>query len=141
MSSAELRMALIKVRYLYAVKEYHDCVKECTLLLSKADQGKAQLHIIQSTYLHYYLATSHELLAQPMQHLSLAKLANLYDAKHHYELAMVKLEEMRPKLKLSPTSHQGSGSHISSSVELSSPESTITLPQTPKMSPQSEYRQ
>lgn len=133
MSAAELRMTLIKVKHLYSVKEYRECISECNLLLAKADQGKAQLHVIQLTYLHYYLATSHELLAQPMQNLSPAKTVNLFDARHHFELAKVKLDEMQPKSRSSPNPRR-TDSQKSSVEELSSPESTTSLPQTPKMS-------
>jgi hypothetical protein len=135
MSTAELRMTLVRVKYLYSVKEYRECITECNLLLSKSDQGKAQLHIIQTTYLHYYLATSHELLAQPMQNLSPAKILHLYDAKQHFELATAKLHEMQQNSRSSLSLPQSEFT----SEDFSSPESTTSLPRTPRMTTRGTY--
>jgi len=87
-----------------------------------------QLHEVQSLFLHFYLASCHELIAQPMQSLSPAKLANLYDAKHHFELALTILDHVRSHKRSSSASHGATSDFTSSSEPASSPQTPASPP-------------
>jgi len=137
-SDTETRLTLLKVQHLYITKDYKMCSTECATLLARGEHRHPPLHIIQSSFLHFYAAICHESLAQPMQNLSPSKLANLYDARQHFEMALLKLDELRPHSRVSsrsqPPSLRGSGG---SSGDAASPEPTWSAPQTPDQSPKS----
>ena len=89
---------------------------------------------MQRSFLHFYLAISHELLAQSMQNLSQAKLANLDDAKQHLEFALSTLNDVRSQTGSSTGSHGGSASGSASTPDPTS------SPHTPKSTPKGKTK-
>jgi len=133
LSDAETRPTLLKIRHLYITKDYKMCSAECATLLARGELFDPTLHIIQASLLHFYAAICRESLAQPMQNLSPSKLANLYDAKYHFEMALSKLDELRPHSRVSSRSQPPS--LRGSSGETASSEPSSSSPQTPDDSP------
>ncbi|VBB72396.1 Putative protein of unknown function [Podospora comata] len=117
-SSAEWRKAIAEIKRHHIEKRYRACSARCVEILN-AIKGKSQVEPVYLIYLHFYAATSLEILARPLPSSS-HRTDTLQQARNHFNRASALInaaeESVVSKARSSSSmSSRGSSCHSPSS--------------------------